>query len=216
MEGVANAAFAAGMPAWDVKPRYDPGVLIGNWYEERRRYSKANIDHNSSYRTDYNPYSGISPDYLVRQNGVFLNSGVGKEHLFGHHGNKYSNNLITWYDQDYNKRSRRQSQLLPDQRDWKIGSHMAWIPERTDHPIYGEPTNWGLAQEKIGQWNKDRCQSANSPGKTDFTTTYKYMYGKVPEQTRVNRFYIGKSLNKQKSTVLPLSDKTVSALSVAS
>ena len=55
---VGNASFAAGMPAWDTKPRYVPGVLVGNWYEERRRYSKDAMKHNSSYRTDYNPYSG--------------------------------------------------------------------------------------------------------------------------------------------------------------
>merc|ERR1712226_603070 len=182
-DGVQNAAFAAGMPAWDTKPRYDPGVLVGNWYEERKKYHKANLDHTSSYRTDYNPYGGASPDFLVRRNAVHRGDGMGHKHLFGHHGKAYDKSLITWYDQDYNGRGlkRPPSQGLPDLREWKVGTQMAWIPE-----------------------------------KTDFPTTTKHFFGKVPEQTRVDRFYIGKSLNKQKSTVLPLSTKTLDALSAVS
>jgi len=218
-DGVQNAAFAAGMPAWDTKPRYDPGVLVGNWYEERKKYHKANLDHTSSYRTDYNPYGGASPDFLVRRNAVHRGEGMGHKHLFGHHGKAYDKSLITWYDQDYNGRGlkRPTSQGLPDLREWKVGTQMAWIPEKTDFPIFGEPTNWGLAQEKIAEWHKDNCAAKTEEAtKTDFTTTTKHFFGKVPEQTRVDRFYIGKSLNKQKSTVLPLSTKTLDALSAVS
>ena len=120
------------------------------------------------------------------------------------------------YYQDYNGRGRPQSQTLPDQREWKVGTQMAWIPENSDHPISREPTNRGLAQTKIANWHREKCASASDAGRTDFTTTTKYFFGKVPEQTRVDRFYIGKSLNKQKSTVLPLSSKTLDALATAS
>ena len=107
------------------------------------------------------------------------------------------------------------SQGLPEAREWKVGTQMAWVPEKSDFPIFGEPTNWGLAQSKIADWHKENCKSATQTGQTDFTTTHKYFYGKVPEQTRVDRFYIGRSLNKQKSTVLPITERTANAMATA-
>ena len=200
------------MRGWSIKPRYISGVLIGNWFEERQKYLKLKPPQDSSYHTDYNPYPGALPDVLVRRHSVFTNEGIGKDHLLGHHGKKYCSNLVTWYDQDYNGKKPKKQDALPEQREWKIGTHMAWVPEKSDYPCFGEPTNWGLTDSKLQEWHKDRCEAANLQKPTDYSTTHKIFYGKCPDQTVVNRFYIGKSMNKGKSTVLPLSKDTLKAL----
>jgi len=67
---------------------------------------------------------------------MLRNDGLGKELLFYHHGNRYSNNMISWYDEHYNKRERDEKNKLPELRHWD--SHqLAWIPEKTDYPIQG-------------------------------------------------------------------------------
>ena len=50
---------------------------------------------------------------------------------------RYKNNLITWYDEQYNKRPREEGDRLPDLRKWD-GNKLAWVPERTDYPMQGK------------------------------------------------------------------------------
>ncbi len=67
--------------------------------------------------------------------------GLVPKFLMYHHGDKYMNNDVTWYDQDYNKRERSGPNKLPELREFS--SHvMAWIPEKTDHPIQGLPSSY--------------------------------------------------------------------------
>ena len=42
--------------------------------------------------------------------------------------------LVTWYDEDYNRKERTEDQKLPPLRRWDFQS-IAWLPERSDHPI---------------------------------------------------------------------------------
>ena len=37
--GAMNDPLKWGLPGWRIEQRYDPKVLIGNWYEERGRVS---------------------------------------------------------------------------------------------------------------------------------------------------------------------------------
>ena len=62
--------------------------------------------------------------------------GAGPKFLLYHHGEKYMKNLITWYDQDYNKRETEGPEKLPSLRNFST-QVMAWIPEKSDHPIQG-------------------------------------------------------------------------------
>ena len=49
---------------------------------------------------------------------------------------RYKNNLISWYDEQYNHRKREEGDQLPDLRQWD-GHTLSWAPERTDYPMQG-------------------------------------------------------------------------------
>ena len=72
----------------------------------------------------------------VRRKAQRQNDGLGTEFLFSHHGKKYSNNMISWYDEQFNKRERDQQNALPELRHWD-GHKMSWVPEKSDYPIQG-------------------------------------------------------------------------------
>lgn len=63
-------------------------------------------------------------------------SGLSKDMIFGHHGKAYSNNMITMYDEYYNKRERPETQRFPESRAWNSKT-MEWVPEKTDYPLQG-------------------------------------------------------------------------------
>ena len=56
--------------------------------------------------------------------------------IFGHHGQAYANNMITWYDEHYNQRKREPYDQLPKLRQWD-SNKLGWLPERSDHPMRG-------------------------------------------------------------------------------
>ena len=72
----------------------------------------------------------------MRRKAELANEGIGKDRLLTHHGNRYSNNMITWYDENYNKRERSEDDKLPELRSWD-GHSLAWLPEKSDHPMKG-------------------------------------------------------------------------------
>ena len=45
--------------------------------------------------------------------------------------------MISWYDEQFNKRDREASDKLPDLRKWD-GHKLAWAPEKSDYPMQGE------------------------------------------------------------------------------
>ena len=55
---------------------------------------------------DFKNWGGSRPDVVLRRKAQLQNDGLGKESLFYHHGNRYSNNMISWYDEQFNKRER--------------------------------------------------------------------------------------------------------------
>lgn len=72
---------------------------------------------------------------LIRRKALLRNDGLGPEHLFWHHGDRYTNNMLSWYDEHYNGRWRENT--LPPSRQWN--SHqLAWGPEKSDYPLQGK------------------------------------------------------------------------------
>ena len=91
---------------------------------------------NSTNRMDFKNFGNYRPDVIIRRKTQVKSEGVGKDFLFNHHGKKYSNNMISWYDENFNKRERSGPNKLPELRSWD--SHtLSWRPEKTDHPIQG-------------------------------------------------------------------------------
>jgi hypothetical protein len=62
------------------------------------------------------------------------NDGLGQEHIFHHHGDKYTQNNLSWYDEHYNGRYKENT--LPSLRDWN-GHKLSWAPEKSDYPLQG-------------------------------------------------------------------------------
>lgn len=163
------------LPGWRIEQRFSPGVLIGNWGEECYTFRKGNVKHNSTHRMDFKSWGGSRPDVVVRRKAQLQNDGLGKESLFYHHGNRYSNNMISWYDEQFNKRERDDANKLPDLRSWD--SHrLAWLPEKSDYPIQGDPTTFGLHQKLRSKWSDQVADETHG----DYNTTYGVSYSAGP------------------------------------
>lgn len=63
-------------------------------------------------------------------NSVFP-QGLNKDHIFTHHGGRYMHNMISLYDQQFNRR------YTVGGRRWDR-HRLAWLPEASDNPIQGE------------------------------------------------------------------------------
>ncbi|XP_006812009.1 cilia- and flagella-associated protein 107-like isoform X2 [Saccoglossus kowalevskii] len=166
------------MPGWRIEQRYKQGVLIGNWSEERYSFLKSDHRNSSTHREDFKKYENFKPDVMVRRAAMMKNEGMGKDHIFSHHGNRYSNNMISWYDEHYNKRERDENNKLPALRHWD-GNQLAWVPEKTDYPIQGAPTNFGLHARKSSKWQQQDGAVQSSEGEGDgdmYNTTYGSCY----------------------------------------
>jgi len=159
------------LPGWRIEQRFSQGVLIGNWGEERYTFKKGNQRHNSTHRVDFKNWNSTGPDVIIRRKAELQNDGLGKEYLLNHHGNRYANNMVSWYDEHYNKRERDANNKLPNLRGWD--SHrLAWLPEKSDHPIQGSATNFGLQQKLRAQWSQQLVDETRG----DFNTTYGASY----------------------------------------
>lgn len=199
------------MPGWRIEQRFAPGVLIGNWAEEQHQFLKGNYKHNSTNRIDFQNYGSFRPDVIIRRKAQLQSDGLGAERLFYHHGNKYSNNMISWYDEQYNKRQREEKDKLPETRHWD-GNSLSWVPEKSDYPIQGAPTNYGLHQKLQERWS---AQIANETF-GDYNTTYKADFLQTDKEDMVKTRYAfprGKSTSLHKANTinkdLRLRDKCV-------
>ncbi|XP_046579967.1 uncharacterized protein C1orf158 homolog [Haliotis rubra] len=157
------------LPGWRIEQRFSQGVLIGNWSEERNVFNKGNTPHNSTHRIDFRNFGSHRPDVVIRRSARLKNEGIGQQNLFYHHGNRYSNNMVSWYDEHYNGRWRENT--LPDLRTWN--SHeLSWAPEKSDYPLQGSSTNYGLYQKLQNRWSDQIADETRG----DFTSTYTSSY----------------------------------------
>ncbi|EDO31004.1 predicted protein [Nematostella vectensis] len=142
-----------GLPGWRIEQRYATDVLIGNWNEERRNFERGGSHFNSTQKTDFKNYGKQLPDVKTRRQALLKHDGLAKAYLFSHHGKTYSGHRISWYDQEYNKREVTESQL-PPLRSWN-SQQLAWGPEKSDFPLEGRPTNYGLLEKKQEKWRRE-------------------------------------------------------------
>lgn len=159
------------MPGWRTEQRYSNKTLIGNWCEERKQFRRGTHSNTSTHLTDYRLYEGHKPDILTRRAALMRNEGMKKQHLFTHHGKTYSNNLISWYDEQFNNRPREEGDRLPDLRQWD-GHKLAWAPERSDYPMQGRPTNFGLHDKMKRKWIRELKAERRGHYHTDYGLAY--------------------------------------------
>ncbi|ESP01115.1 hypothetical protein LOTGIDRAFT_225450 [Lottia gigantea] len=166
------------MPGWRIEQRFAPGVLIGNWSEERNIFQRGNNKHNSTHRIDFRQWSGHRPDVVLRRNAMMKADGIGAENMFHHHGNRYSNNMVSWYDEQYN--GRWQEKQLPELRNWNFHK-VSWVPEKSDHPLQGTSTNYGLHYKLQNKWKEQICNET----KGDYLSTYQNSFPTPPKTALV-------------------------------
>ncbi|XP_072036291.1 cilia- and flagella-associated protein 107-like [Amphiura filiformis] len=172
------------LPGWRIEQRYANGVLIGNWSEERNKWAKGRCNHTSTHRFDYKNNSGFKPDIYTRRNAMVQNEGLSNNLIFSHHNADYSSNLVSWYDEHFNKRERGPQDALPALRHWD--SHtLSWQPEKTDHPLKGAPTNFGLAEKTIGKWGTEQSDA----GLGNYGTTYGSSFSSHPMNALVTNHF---------------------------
>ncbi|XP_036415810.1 uncharacterized protein C1orf158 homolog [Colossoma macropomum] len=129
-------------PGWRIEPKFSNKVLIGNWVEEKLQFTRESKTANSTNRLDFRPHPEHKPDVIVRRHALRRSEGLPPRLLLFHHDTAKSHNLVSLYDESY---GRQRSSDLPALRTWH-SDKMGWIPERSDHPIQGPPTNWGLLE----------------------------------------------------------------------
>lgn len=134
-----------------------------------------------------------------------------KEKLFGHHGSRYYDNLITLYDENYNRRKRPMSQSLPPIRSWDR-KYLCWFPEKSDFPMQGmlrlssnsgqwpvtashhykpwyhtgRSTNWGLKEATFSRHALEAQESCH----TSYHTTYNREYPVKPASSPAQRLVV--------------------------
>ncbi|XP_078491809.1 cilia- and flagella-associated protein 107 [Ciona intestinalis] len=183
MAGAQGDPQKWGMPGWRIEQRYSNKTLIGNWCEETKLFQRGQHSNSSTHRTDFKLYVDHKPDTIIRRSALMRNEGLRKQHLFTHHGNTYSNNMISWYDEQFNKRDREEGDKLPDLRKWD-GHKLAWAPERSDYPMQGVPTNYGLHNKMSGRWTSEL--KAERQG--HYITDYRKAYTQHPHTAFPHRF----------------------------
>uniref|UniRef100_A0A8B9CT43 Cilia and flagella associated protein 107 n=1 Tax=Anser brachyrhynchus TaxID=132585 RepID=A0A8B9CT43_9AVES len=77
--------------------------------------------------------------------------GLPAQHFFTHHEEPRSRNLVSEYEDKYNRHSY--DPALPPLRGWN-GRKLAWIPQKPDFPILEPPTNYGLLEHLMKKWHK--------------------------------------------------------------
>jgi hypothetical protein len=123
---------------------YNSSVLVHNWSEERTKPEKLDYSSNTTYKLDYKGSPDARPDVVIRRKLTKGSEGIGARNLLSMHDTDPKKNLITMYDEIFNK---RRPQSDNDLRKWNILNDR-WLPEKIDHPIQDTPTNWGFTERK--------------------------------------------------------------------
>lgn len=190
------------LPGWRIEQRYANPVLIGNWSEERGKWERGRYGQTSTHRQDYTNNTGFKPDIYTRRKAMMREEGLSNNLVFSHHNTDYSSNLISWYDEQFNQRDRPASDMLPSLRHWD--SHtLSWQPEKSDHPMKGAPTNFGLGSTQSQKWGMDQRDA----GLGNYHTTYGSSYAshplnalvtehRAPPKTMSTRMHPANKINK--------------------
>lgn len=132
-------------------------LIISYYYFFFYQFNKGNTKHNSTNRVDFRNFGSYRPDVIVRRKAQMRNDGLGQEHIFHHHGEKYTQNNLSWYDEHYNGRYKENT--LPSLRDWN-GHKLSWAPEKSDHPLQGKE----LAHINFyGKFQHNLIRGSNNP-----------------------------------------------------
>ncbi|CAL8095542.1 unnamed protein product [Calicophoron daubneyi] len=156
------------------KHEYSPRVMIGNWFEERLKYLKDDKHRiETTYRKNFTGEGTLKsyvPDVIFRRKIWLRNEGIGSE-LIRQERKHLEGRFITSYDQEFGNRKREGINYLPPLRTWS-SRDLCWKPEKSDYPIIGSPTNWGLLEKKREVWKDDRREKWIKAFKSSYQHDY--------------------------------------------
>ncbi|XP_035245413.1 uncharacterized protein C1orf158 homolog isoform X1 [Anguilla anguilla] len=158
-------------PGWRIEQKYGNKVLIGNWAEERLQFTRDCRVPTSTHCADYRPQWDHRPDIFLRREALRRAEGLPAKLLLDHHNIPHSHYLVSHYDETY---CRQTSSALPTRRSWHRDK-LAWVPERSDHPVKVPPTNFGLAESRWVHSAK-RAETAGH-----MVSVYRSMYPRYPD-----------------------------------
>ncbi|XP_029635831.1 uncharacterized protein C1orf158 homolog [Octopus sinensis] len=163
-------------PSWKLEKYFSPIVLTGNWTENRLSWNRDQAEKAICQRPKTSSY--LPDRQKALQNKQRNNTGVGDD-LITNYSEIYDNNQITMYDEDYNQRWRDKN--LPTLRTWNF-THDAWIPEKSDHPYFGAPTQFGLLKALRKKWVKNLRDDEDT-----YNTIYRLDFTKYPPEKFVRK-----------------------------
>ncbi|KAM4748982.1 cilia- and flagella-associated protein 107 [Rhinophrynus dorsalis] len=139
------------LPGWKIEQKYSNKVLIGNWFDDRKQFTRSHAStFNSCYQKDFVPFPDFKPDGKLSRLHKKKMEGYPKQVLFCPHGKPKNKHLISNYDDDF---ERHGNSTLPTFRSWNRNC-LTWTPEHSDYPSEDPPTNFGLLQKMEKQWRE--------------------------------------------------------------
>ncbi|CAN9511963.1 unnamed protein product [Ophioblennius macclurei] len=144
-------------PGWRIEQKYANKVLIGNWAEERLKFTREPEIANSTNRVDYRPHWDFKPDVSARRSALLRAEGLPSKIVFAHAGPPTSHYLVTQYEESY---GHRHSNALPALQPWQA-DNLGGQPERFDRPVSAPQTKSGPLQPTNHHFKKqqDHLQS---------------------------------------------------------
>lgn len=130
--------------------QFNTDVLVGNWFEDRSKSQPRSYTHDTTYHIDFIPHTGVPPETELRRKLLVQQDERPPRMILGHHNVDDRKQLISSYDEHYNRRGPYGSNRFTSERKWALQDD-AWLPEHSDHPLEGEPTRYGLAEKKLAR-----------------------------------------------------------------
>ncbi|CAG2059713.1 unnamed protein product [Timema podura] len=145
---------------------YNPAVLVGNWFEEQKKYIPNRLQHSSTYHIDFqSPNHILEPDNNFVPDKCIQNEGLGSELLLPY-SNRYRSNYTSSSDLHYNHAVRFKEKTRPRHYNPRFDQ---WRPQQDWTCGYGNLTHFGLLENKEEKWHKDVSKDIKT---TEYRETY--------------------------------------------
>ncbi|XP_034949750.1 uncharacterized protein C1orf158 homolog [Chelonus insularis] len=162
------------------EPKYNPRVLVGNWFEEQINYDPMNEN------IEYNNLNNDKPQKKITA-GEFArivktkNKGLGKSLIIQPNDNKYLDNYSTTYDLMY--------RVLPQRLDGPRlrtynGRINKWVPQQDITESFGNITGYGMKEYVRALQEEAIYEAYDKP-----RTLYQCDYVKKEIPTDIKRFH---------------------------
>ncbi|XP_041639546.1 uncharacterized protein C1orf158 homolog [Cheilinus undulatus] len=162
MKGTGTVEDKWKQSGWKIEKKYANKVLVGNWAEDRLKFTQEPTTANSTSRVDYKPHWDFKPDVSERRSALLRAEGLPSKLLFAHDAPPPSHYAVTQYGESY---GWRHNNALPTLRPCHPGS-LTWQHGRAERPI---SANSGALQSTKHRLEK---QQSRLPSLTVYRSAY--------------------------------------------